>query len=482
MLQETIQLADAVEAQVRAEGEAVVTVPESEPKQSPELAPEQMLTGSPQVKKMKRLAIFSGCIAALAVLATVLFLGIRSGWDVGSWFSWLQPRANTVMYKDSYTVSDKKALRKKNDVVATMDGAQLTNGVLQIYYWNEVYDFLNNNGYYLAYMGLDFTKPLDEQYIDPTNTMVQYLMGTVDSDMTWQQYFLDGAIEMWRTNQAFAELAKKNGYELDAKYRQTLSSMPQDLEEQAKKNGFANANAMVQDSMGPGCSLEDYLDYMENYYLGYMYFAELYNAVEPTLEDLDAYFTEHQADFAHNNISKDSGYTVDIRHILISIATIAKGDGTDAQHDEEGAEDAELIDGYTAQQWEACREAAQAILDQWLAGDMKEDSFAELAKKHSEDGNAKDGGIYTGVRKGDMAESFDAWCFDESREEGHYGLVRTKFGYHIMYFSGSEDIWITESRAAYMAEAAQKLMMDTMEAYPVEVNYKKIVLGEVSLG
>ena len=83
----------------------------------------------------------------------VLFAGISGsfsedgkGWDIGSWFSWIIPRENNVLYKDSYTVSDKKAMRKREDVVASVPGAELTNGQLQIYYWNQVYDFLNNYG------------------------------------------------------------------------------------------------------------------------------------------------------------------------------------------------------------------------------------------------------------------------------------------------------------------------------------------------
>ena len=42
-----------------------------------------------------------------------------------------------------------------------------------MYYWMEVYDFLNQYGSDAAYFGLDISKPLDEQY--------------VEDDQTWQQ-------------------------------------------------------------------------------------------------------------------------------------------------------------------------------------------------------------------------------------------------------------------------------------------------------
>ena len=46
-------------------------------------------------------------IALLAVLATVLFFGIRSDGDMSKWFGWMVPKANNIQCKDSFTVSDK---------------------------------------------------------------------------------------------------------------------------------------------------------------------------------------------------------------------------------------------------------------------------------------------------------------------------------------------------------------------------------------
>jgi hypothetical protein len=328
---------------------------------------------------------------------------------------------------------------------------------------------LNQNSYYLSYLGLDYTSPLDKQ---PD----YYKTGT------WQQYFLDGALSVWHSNISFAMLAKNNGYELDEEYKKELDSIREKMETDAKKNGFASAEEMLQDSMGPGCTMDDYVAYMETYYLGYSYFAELYEQIDPTMEEIEAYFTANKDTFAENNITKESGYTVDIRHILIKIEKLATEEGGTESQAEGETEEEELIDGYPQAAWDACLAKANKILDEWLAGEKTEDSFAELAKEHSADGNAKDGGIYTGVTKGQMVESFDAWCFDVVRKEGDYGIVRTKFGYHIIYFISKEDVWVTQTRAKILSEEAQKIVSAALEAYPMETTYKKIVLGEVSLG
>ena len=35
-----------------------------------------------------------------------------------------------------------------------------------------------------------------------------------------------------------------------------------------------------------------------------------------------------------------------------------------------------------------------------------------------------------------MADTFNDWCFDSSRQAGDTGIVETTYGYHVMYFSG----------------------------------------------
>lgn len=85
----------------------------------------------------------------------------------------------------------------------------------------------------------------------------------------------------------------------------------------------------------------------------------------------------------------------------------------------------------------AAKEEAQALLDEFLAGEATEDAFAALANEHSEDtGSNTNGGLYEAVASGAMVENFDAWCFDESRQPGDTGIVESPYGYHIMYFCG----------------------------------------------
>ncbi len=455
---------EAVEEAVQENGEAVVLV---EGEESQEAGALEEVSASPQLKRMKRFAILSGCLAVLALLATVLFFGIRGsgenaddGWDVASWFAWMKPRQDSLTGNESYTVSDSKAVRKRQDLVATIPGASLTNGQLQVYYWMQVIEFINQYGYYLSYVGLDYTQPLDEQ-------------ASMEEGQTWQQYFLQSALDMWHSNQAFTLMAQEAGYELDKEYREYLDNLEENMNKTAKEEGFADANAMLKEEMGAGCTMEDYLAYMEIYYTGYMYFGQLYDALDPSTADIEKYFEDNKATFAEKEITKDSGKYYTIRHIQINV--------------EGGTKDDEGKVTYSDEDWKNCQAEAQKLLDTWLAGEKTEESFTALVKDNTDDSNTKEnGGMYSGFTKGDLTkvygEDMDNWCADAARKPGDCQLVQSPKGFHLVYFVESEDIWYAEAEAGLMDQLGGELVKEALEKYPLDIDYKKIVLGNVELG
>ena len=440
------------------EEQEVVIAQDEAPQVEDVTVTEQVAEDFADVKKKKgRIIAMCGCILGLAALAVVLFFGIKGEFDL---FKWLRPRDNNVSYKDSYYVSDKKAESKGNDVVATMGDHQLTNRKLQMYYWMEVYDFLNQYGSYAAYFGLDVSKPLDEQY--------------VDEEQTWQQYFLESAIQNWQTYTALALEAEEKGHEMNEEFKKLLEEMKGDMEESATKAGFATVDEMLVSEMGVGVTYEDYYEYLVTYYTGYSYFDEFYSSIEPTDEEIDAYFEKNKETFAQQKITKESGKYVDVRHVLKLISKYGEQDAANKT--------TEPNYGYTQEAWDACLAEAQKLLDEWLAGEHTEESFGEMANKHSDDqdGKVTNGGIYEDVTKGYMVEPFDAWIFDETRQEGDYGLVKTQYGYHLMYYVGGEEIWYVEARNALIGDQAQALVTKVLTENPTEVTYKNIAIAEVS--
>lgn len=356
-----------------------------------------------------------------------------------------------VTCKGTYTVTDEEMIAAASAVVATMGDAQLSNEELQVYYWMQVIDFLNNYGSYADMMGLDITQPLDTQV-------------SMGGAATWQQYFLEAALESWTNYQAMAADAQENGYVLDEEYANYLKELPASLEEQAKQMGFETVDAMIQADMGPGASMEAYLKYLNTYYVGYMYYGDTLEQIAITDADVEAYFDAHAEEYKANGLEKSDECYVDVRHILIQPESAA-GDGT-----------------FTDEEWAAAESKANDVLNQWLSKDPTEESFSAMAKTHSTDpGSASNGGLYENVYVGQMVPEFEGWCFDASRQYGDYGIVKTTYGYHIMYFVGSTPKWYASAESDLMAEKGSEILNKVLEKHPAQIDYSAIALGNVGL-
>lgn len=364
--------------------------------------------------------------------------------------------------KGTYTASDQDVIANADTVVATMGEYQLTNGELQVYYWLEVQAFMNNYGMYAYYYGLDYTQPLDMQ--------VCYLS---DKQGSWQQFFLASALQTWQNYQAMYCEAEANDFQLSEEDLAYLAKAEQNLSEQAAENGFDSSEAFLAYNVGAGADLADYFHFNEIYYKGYQYYTQLCDAIELTDQEIEDYYTANEAAFTEQGVTKDAKY-VDVRHILIM--------------PEGGTTDENGVTTYSDEEWAAAQQKAQEILDLYLAGDKTEASFGELANAHTQDGNdanmdgQPDGGLYTGVVKGQMVEPFENWCFDEGRIIGDTGLVQTTYGWHVMYFAGSEPIWITKSESALLGERITAMIEEINAKHPGEVDYSSILLGYVNMG
>ena len=118
---------------------------------------------------------------------------------------------------------------------------------------------------------------------------------------------------------------------------------------------------------------------------------------------------------------RDESILKNVRHILIT------ADSTDT--DEEAKKKAD----------EEAEKKANEVYEEWKNGEATEESFAALATEYnaqSDPNSAASGGLYKDVYQGEMVPTFNDWVFDESRKPGDTGIVKTDYGYHIMYFVG----------------------------------------------
>lgn len=413
-----------------------------------EIKAEEESAKKPMKNVWKLVLAIIGAVAALGVLAVVLLtaLGVE-----------MKPRANDIHKKDSYTVADDKAVKKGDTVVAVIGGKELTNAQLQIYYRMQILDFANYYGSYLSYMGMDLSQPLSAQQC------------YFDESMTWEQYFIDIAIKTWQNYQVLALLAEESGFTLDEEWQTEFEALPEAMEEQAAEGGYENAAAMVTELLGPACTMDDYMAYIKLASLSSEFYTSEYERLMPTAEEIEAYFAENEASFTKNGITKESGLVSSVRHILVC--------------PEGGTTDEEGNTTYSDDEWAACLKKAEEILAEWKAGDATEESFAALANIYSEDGGSNtNGGLYKDITpSSSYVESFLKWSVDMARQTGDTEIVKTSFGYHIMYFVSGEAEWINSARTNLLSERTTGMIDDAQGKWPMKVTYRKIALAELKL-
>ena len=145
----------------------------------------------------------------------------------------------------------------------------------------------------------------------------------------------------------------------------------------------------------------------------------------------------------------DESQVYSVRHILVT----PKTDDEDAQATTDGKTE------YTDEQWADAEKKANEILDEYNSTDKTEKDFALLAEKYSDDTESTSkgssglyGGLYEGVSLGQMVPSFEEWAIDSSRQFGDVGIVKSDYGYHIMFFVENTSKYLYDCKTALRTE------------------------------
>ena len=371
-----------------------------------------------------------------------------------------------VTCKGTYSATNMEALSNAHNVVATIGDAQLTNAQLQIYYWMAVNTYRAEN----HEVAPDWDVNLDEQLCELTST-----------NTSWQQYFLQSALDTWHTYQAAVTLSENTTFEteeayvidekkhqeniseetaymdvlygynakytIDSQHQAYLDQLEDKLETLATEAGYESLSDLVKEMAGMGTTPEYLFNYAKLANKGYMFFSTLsYGAVEPSKSDVTAYFEAHAEEYAAAGITTDSGKSVTIRHILV------EGDS------------------------ESAKSTAQTYLTKWKKYG-NESYFGELAYQYSQDAATnKTGGLYYNLYKGQLTGELNDWCFDSARVPGDTAVVKSDAGYHVVYFRSATERWYAEAEKDLISQMLCDTLAGAKETYPMTVDYSNIFL------
>ena len=421
---------------------------------------EETQQAAPEQKKPSALMWVIGALAVVAIVAAIILAGKKSAKqpdaDAPAESSVTETTEDAAQEAEetqafvSYTATEDELTDEVlSKVVATCGEKTMTNRELAFYYWQQYYTFVNNYGAYLSYI-MDTTKGLDEQAYSDTET--------------WQQAFLTGATDMFHSITALNLEADKAGFELDEEDQAQLDAIPESLDATAGYYGMESGLAYVQQSFGPTATVEDYVAFARDNLRASRYMQMLVEQMEFTDAEISDYYDQNADSYEESHVLKVDKPMVSVRHILV-IPTEQNEDGT-----------------YTDEAWAEAEQKAQALLNEWKAGEATEDSFAALANENSEDpGSSSNGGLYEDVYPGQMVDPFDEWCFDDARKPGDTGIVKTDYGYHVMYYvsKGEEVFWFETAKGDLRSEKAAELEDALREQYPMTESLENAAIFDV---
>lgn len=283
---------------------------------------------------------------------------------------------------------------QKNTVAATVGEEQLNSVEMSYYYNDAINDFYSEMSsqyseyasQYLEAIGLDNTKPLDEQIYDE------------ESGQTWAEYFLDEALKKAQNDFALYKAATEDSFTLPEEEQTTLDNQLNNLETYATLYGFSNSKQYLRAMYGYGADAKSYGEYQERRAVADAYLS----AHEEALTFDDAAIREQEA----INPNKYTSFTYTSAYL--SYTDFRQG----------GTEDEDGTVTYSDEENNAAREAAKlAAEDMATATTVDELKEKVEAAEVNEDSqlavNEYSDNLYTNINA-----TLAQWLSDEERQEG----------------------------------------------------------------
>ena len=255
--------------------------------------------------------------------------------------------ARKVYTADDLTEDDARWSRE----VASCGSTVLDNRGAQMYYTMSIVDVLNNWGSYF-FMLVDPNTPLSEQ-------------DSGAPGLNWEQLFLMSGMDQFQHNTALKEKAVAEGHSLNVLENALLEIELNEIRKGAEEQGYESLDEFLHATFSPGVRYEDYEAYLRSYYLAVSYNEKQYQAIQPTAEELKAYYEANPDNFEDIDANSTG---VSVRHILIAPETDAEGNASE-------------------EAMAAAKAEAEALLEDFVSHVKKNATF-DVARKSYKRGHA----------------------------------------------------------------------------------------------
>lgn len=311
-------------------------------------------------------------------------------------------------------------VNENKTIALTVGDTQLNNTELNYFFMDSVNNFYSQNGNYAAIFGLDVTKPLNQQVMDP------------ETGETWADYFVNTAKTNATSVYALYGAAVKEGFTMPEAQQNSVDSTISTLELYSTIYGYKDANQYLKAIYGSGASLESYRSYLEKTMLASAY----QTAYADSLTFTDADLRAAEAD----NYNKYSSYAYNYYNLPVS--KFLEGGTTDENgnttySDEEKAAAQQKAEAAAKSLTGEEITTAQALDAAIAALSINADNSAAASTRYDDQN-------YTGINS-----TIAQWLSDSSRKEGDITYLansttdadgkETINGYYVVRFDSVND-------------------------------------------
>lgn len=311
-------------------------------------------------------------------------------------------------------------VREKKTVAMTVNDHKISNAELNYFYMDYVNNFYSSYGSYASMLGLDTTKPLDEQVIDE------------ETGTTWADNFMESAKENAKSVYALADEANAEKFALSEEDQAVLDNNLSNMSLYAKLYGYSDVDAFLKAQYGHGATEETYRAYSELTALASAYQTHYSESLTYSDADLRAADSEAYDAYTYNTY-----YLAASR--FLEGGTTAE-DGTTTYTDEERA--AAVA---------AAEEAAKSLTGEEIA--TLADLDAAIAALPVNADTTAASSAHADTLSSAISGTYSDWVKDNARKEGDITYVAstststgedgsettTTDGYYVIYYIGSND-------------------------------------------
>ena len=155
---------------------------------------------------------------------------------------------------------------------ASVNGEKISAVELNYFYIDAINNYCNQYSSYLSYF-LDTSKPINEQFYDEAN------------NITWDEEFLDMALESAKNNYALYNAAKAAGHTLTEDEQKSSEELFTQLKAAAKNYGYSTSSGYLKALYGKGASLSSYKAYYEITSMASSYYAAYTKQLEEAIDN-----------------------------------------------------------------------------------------------------------------------------------------------------------------------------------------------------